>query len=134
MIFITGMPFFYFHPWKWIFSNAHDNSDRVWIKGITITNLILLCWWYKTLCKTRINTHEFHLYCWNHVCKLNKQRLVDCFHQKFRCYTQITVHNYCIAICRVSPLSKTFNGPLDQFFVTKNSKAFQIQVFKLICI
>ena len=97
------MPFFYFHPWKWIFSNAHDNSDRVWIKGITITNLILLCWWYKTLCKTQINTHEFHLYCWNHVCKLNKQRLVDCFHQKFRCYTQITVHNYCIAICKEFP-------------------------------
>ena len=97
------MPFFYFHPWKWIFSNAHDNSDRVWIKGITIRNLILLCWWYKTLCKTRINTHEFHLYCWNHVCKLNKQRLVDCFHQKFRCYTQITVHNYCIAICKEFP-------------------------------
>ena len=79
------------------------NSGRVWIKSVTIPNLILLFWWYKTLCKTLINTHEFHLYCWNHVCKLNKQRLVDCFHQKFRCYTQITVHNYCIAICKEFP-------------------------------
>ena len=26
-------------------------------------NLILLFSWYKTLCKTRKNTHEFHLYC-----------------------------------------------------------------------
>ena len=79
------------------------NSGRVWIKSITIPNLILLFWWYKTLCKTLINTHEFHLYCWNHVCKLNKRRLVDCFHHKFRVYTQIIVCNYCIAICKEFP-------------------------------
>ena len=26
---------------------------------------------YKTLCKIRKNRLEFHLYCWDHVCKVN---------------------------------------------------------------
>ena len=42
-------------------------------------NVILLFLRYKTLCKTRKNTCEFHLYCWDHVCKVNKWCFVDCF-------------------------------------------------------
>ena len=33
---------------------------------------ILLFFWYKTRCKTRKNTCDFHLYCSNHVCKASK--------------------------------------------------------------
>ena len=43
---------------------------------------------YKTLCKTqKKNTCEFHLYCWDHICKVNKWCLFDCFHCKFRIST-----------------------------------------------
>ena len=44
---------------------------------------------------------EFHLYCWDHVCKVNELCLVGCFHRKCRVSTQIMVHNYCIKmICK----------------------------------
>ena len=36
-------------------------------------------------------TGEFHLYCWDHVCKVNELCLVDCFHREFRASTQIMV-------------------------------------------
>ena len=47
-------------------------------------NLILLFSQYKTLCKTRKNTREFHLYCWDHSCKVKELCLIDCFHHEFR--------------------------------------------------
>ena len=30
---------------------------------------------------------EFHLYCWDHICKVNEWCLVDCFHREFRVST-----------------------------------------------
>ena len=43
---------------------------------------------------------EFHLYCWDHVCKVNEWCLVDCFHHELRVSTQIMVRNYCITKCK----------------------------------
>ena len=56
---------------------------------------------YKTWCKTQKNTREFHLYCWDHVCKVNEWRLVDSFRREFRVSTQIMVRDYCIAKCKM---------------------------------
>ena len=56
----------------------------------------------KTLCKTLKNTREFHLYCWDHVCKVNELCLVDFFHGEFRISTQIMVRDYCVAKCKKS--------------------------------
>ena len=55
---------------------------------------------YKTLCKIWQNTYKFHLYCWDHVCKVNEWCLVDYFHCKSRISTQIMVPNYCITKCK----------------------------------
>ena len=52
---------------------------------------------YKTLFKTRIKTREFHLNCWDHVCKVNEWCLVYCFYRKFRVSTRTMVRDYCIA-------------------------------------
>ena len=60
-------------------------------------NLILLFSRYKTLCKTRKNTREFYLCCWDHVCKVNEWCLVDCFHREFKVPSQIMVRDYFIA-------------------------------------
>ena len=54
-------------------------------------NLILLFLRYKTLCKTRKNTREFHFYYWDHVSKVNEWCLVDWF---------IMLRDYCIAKCK----------------------------------
>ena len=54
-------------------------------------NLILLFLRCKTLCKTWKNTCEFHLSCWNHVCKLNEWYLIDCFYREFRVSTRIII-------------------------------------------
>ena len=51
-------------------------------------------------CKKRKNTREFHLYCWDHVCKVNEWCLVDFFLRKFRVSTQIVVRDYCIVKCK----------------------------------
>ena len=62
----------------------------------------------KSLCNTKLcakhekNTREFHLYCWDHVCKVNESCLVDCFHSEFRVSTQIMVRGYYIAKCKKS--------------------------------
>ena len=61
------------------------------------TNFILLFLRYNTLCKTRKNTREFHLHCWDDVCKVNEWCLVDCFHCEVRVSTQIMVHDDDIA-------------------------------------
>ena len=48
------------------------------------------------LCAKYKKTCEFHLYCLDHVCKVNEWHLVYCFYGKFRVSTQIMVHDYCI--------------------------------------
>ena len=63
-------------------------------------NLILLFLWCKILCKTWKKICEFHLYCWDHVWKVNECCLVDCFHYQFMVSTQIMVHNYCFSKCK----------------------------------
>ena len=77
-------------------------------------NLMLLFSQYKTLHKTQIRcffsfltlklftldfpavrlTCQFHLYCWDHVCKVNEWWLVDCFHREFRVSIKIMVCNF----------------------------------------
>ena len=59
-------------------------------------NLILLFSRCKTFCKPRENTYELHLYCWDHVYKVNEWCLVDCFHREFGVSTQIILR-HCIA-------------------------------------
>ena len=83
--------------------------NKVKIKHITIAECDLFfhyrdtkqisfyCFCNKTLCKPPENTHEFHLYCWNYICRVHEWCLVDCFHCEFRFSTQIMVYNYCIA-------------------------------------
>ena len=53
-------------------------------------NLILLFLQYKKH-KAHKNTSEFHLYCWDHVYKVNGSCLVDYFYSKFRISTEIMV-------------------------------------------
>ena len=53
-----------------------------------------------TSCKTWKSTCEFHLYCWDHVFKVNEWCFVDCFHHKFRIFYQMMVHNYFLAKCK----------------------------------
>ena len=97
--------------WKW----KHASFCRVRIKHKEIEKWDLLsCYHDKKylftifciteLCAKHTHTHththntfEFHLYCWDHFCKVNEWCLVACFHHKFRVYTQIVVRNCCIA-------------------------------------
>ena len=51
------------------------------------------------MCKTLKNPCEFHLYCWDHVYKVNEWCLVDFFHREPSFSTQIMVRDYCIAKC-----------------------------------
>ena len=64
-------------------------------------NLILPFSWYKTLCKTWKNLHEFHLYCWDHVRKVNQWCLVECFYHKIRVSTKKIVCDYYITKCKM---------------------------------
>ena len=65
------------------------------------------------------STCEFHLCCWDHVCKVNEWCLVDCFYPEFRDSTQVMVHDYCIVKCKMfsicgrllMALLSFFNGP-----------------------
>ena len=52
------------------------------------------------LCTKHKKTPEFHLYCWNHVCKVNKLRTVDCFHREYRVFIPIIVRDLCIVKCK----------------------------------
>ena len=52
---------------------------------------------YTKLCAKHEKTGEFHLHCWDYVCKVNEWCLVDCFHHQLRVCTQIMVCGYCIA-------------------------------------
>ena len=49
------------------------------------------------LCAKHEKTREFHLYFWDHVCKVNELCLVDCFHREYKVSNQIIVRDYCIA-------------------------------------
>ena len=61
-------------------------------------------------------TREFHLYCWDHVCKANEWRLVDCFHSEFGVSTQITVCTIASRNTKRFPPSWAFNGLCASFF------------------
>ena len=69
---------------KSIKEKQHVETSR---NAIKFSILILLFSPYKTWCKTRKNTREFHLYCWDMFVRC----LVDCFHREFRVSTQIMV-------------------------------------------
>ena len=77
---------------------------------------------YKTLNKT--GTRKFHLYCWDHVCKVHEWCLFDSSHIQFRISTQKTVHNYCIAKCKTfstcSRLLMAFRAVFLQFNINSN--------------
>ena len=63
------------------------------------------------------NTWEFHLYCWDHVWKVNECCLVDCFRCKSRVSIQILIRNYCNAKCiKYSACDRL----LGHFFVIHN--------------
>ena len=68
--------------------------------------LFSLCYFRDTkLCanheKTQNTKHtKFHLYCWDHVCKVNEWCLIDCFHREFGISTQIMVRDYSITKCK----------------------------------
>ena len=57
-------------------------------------------WLQNAIYFSIIVTCEFHLYCWDHVCKVNEWCLVDCFHCNFRVSIQIMVCYYCITKCK----------------------------------
>ena len=96
-------------------------------------NLILLFLRYKTLYRTHTHTHthtqnirEFHLYCWDHVCKVNGWCLVDCFHCGFKVSIQIMVRDYCIAKCKkFSTCSRLVMALWAIFFAIYNNNKLQ---------
>ena len=66
------------------------------------------------LCAKHEKTREFHLYRWDHDCKVNEWCLVDCFHREFKVPTQIMVRDYCIAKYKMLMSFRTI------FFVIQN--------------
>ena len=58
-------------------------------KEINFSQFYYTCYLLKTLLRTQTNLHEFHLYCCDHVCKVNEWSLVYCFHSQFSVSTQI---------------------------------------------
>ena len=75
----------------------------------------------RNLKKTWKNTCAFHLYCSDHVRKVNEWCLVDCFHSRCRVLTQIMVHNYCIAKCKkFSACGKLLMALHTIFFTIQN--------------
>ena len=80
---------------KIILSTAHTTKKLICLslpycntKEITFSQFYYNCYLHKTLLKTQTNLHEFHLYCCNHVCKVNEWCLVYCFHSQFSVSTQ----------------------------------------------
>ena len=62
------------------------------------------------------NLREFHLYCWDHVCKVNEWCLVDCFHRKFWAFTQKVIRDCYIAKCKnVLHLRRAVKGLSSRF-------------------
>ena len=58
------------------------------------------------LCAKHEITYEFHLHCWDHVCKVNEWCLVDYFHRGFRVSTEIMVYDYCTKCRTISAHSE----------------------------
>ena len=71
------------------------------------------------LCAKHEKTHEFYLYCWDHVCKVNEWSLVDCFCHGFRVSLQIMVCNYCITTCK-TPTTCSRLLMASEIFVVEN--------------
>ena len=61
-------------------------------------------------------TREFFLYCWDHVSKVNKWCLVDCFHHQFK----------------VFHLRQTFNGYPCHFFVIQNMLIWTMHLISIL--
>ena len=73
------------------------------------------------LCAKQKNTHEFHIHCWDHVCKVNEWYLVDCFHHEFRFSAQIMVCDYCITECnKFSTCNRLLMALWATFFTIEN--------------
>ena len=93
-----------------VFSFSSSNDCRVRIKRIAIAKCDLFfhyrdaketSFYYfrdTKICAKHEKTHEFHLYCWDHFCKVNY--LIHCFHREFRVSTEIMVRDYCMAKCK----------------------------------
>ena len=74
---------------------------RAWIKHTTFAKCNLFFLYHDAKEILLYYSHNTkHLYCWDHVSKVNDLCLVDCFHREFRVSTQIMVHDYCIVKCK----------------------------------
>ena len=116
--------FKFFHK---IFVTSRFELRALWSQNAIIFFIITMpkkshFTWYKTLNKT--GTRKFHLYCWDHVCKVHEWCLFDSSHIQFRISTQKTVHNYCIAKCKTfstcSRLLMAFRAVFLQFNINSN--------------
>ena len=73
------------------------------------------------LCAKHEKTREFHLYRWDHDCKVNEWCLVDCFHREFKVPTQIMVRDYCIAKYKMFLMSfRTIFFVIQSIYVNSN--------------
>ena len=77
-------------------------------------NIILLFSQHKTFCKTQKSTCEFHLYCWDRVCKVmdSVKLTVSIANLKFLLKHQL-LHR---EVRKVFCMGQAFNGPLNHFF------------------
>ena len=92
------------------------------IIAITPFNFILIFSWHKASCKTHTKKHEFHLYCWNHVCKVNDWCLVYCFNHKFRVSAQ-KLQNF--------PHLVNFSESFGPFFLFKVLALIQTLIYNI---
>ena len=93
----TSDYYYYFANW-WTQNNSldcpYDKKIKLPLpycntKEINFSQFYYTCYLLKTLLRTQTNLHEFHLYCCDHVCKVNEWSLVYCFHSQFSVSTQI---------------------------------------------
>ena len=107
---------FYGMP-SWALSKYIGTKLQIFLLSQCQGNFVLLFVLHKRLCKTWKNTCEFHLYCWDLVCKVN-ECLIYCFRCKLRVYTEIIVCDHCM--CNIFYLWQAVNGPLGHFFHDSN--------------
>ena len=124
---------------SWIFDRYHtiwqfreagkQANGRVYIKYIIITkcNLFSIIAMPKKSHFTifviqnfvqNMKKHEFYLYCWDRVCKVNEWSLVDCFCHGFWVSIQIMVCNYCITYKKLTTCSRLLMA--SEIFVVQN--------------
>ena len=72
------------------------------------------------LWKTRKSTRKFHLYCWDHVCKVNEVFSQLFPSQIFCFYTNDGTRLMHREMQKVFRLRWPFNGPSGQFSAIKN--------------